>query len=205
MVAHVTRDTMESVAPGVFEAIAPQFRSRLPAGLVASPQNAMIFRASFGVTPRLVDDLFARLGYVDGTEWPMWKLVAAFYLVEKRIGPNSVRLAGERIYSTMPWPPEVRSIADALRFTEVAYFESHNRAPKDLAGCWRVELESATKIVLADDTPYPCFVNEGVVAGICRAFARQHPVYRVLEPTTAKRAGGAVTRYEVTFSAHAGA
>ncbi len=54
-------------------------------------------------------------------------------------------------------------------------------------------------IVLVDDAPYPCFVNEGVVAGICRAFASQRGRYDILDPLKAKRMGGRTTRYSVSF------
>ncbi|UQA55556.1 hypothetical protein [Polyangium aurulentum] len=191
---------MESECPGVYEQLPRQFRDKLPARVQASPQNASIFRAGFDFFPGLITDLFNRLKYVEGTVWPMWKLVAAFYLVEARIGESAVKHAGEKIYSTMSWPPHLRTVADALRFTETAYFESHLRAPRWLAGCWRVEHETPTRMVLADDTPYPCRVNEGVVAGISRAFARHKPRYRILDPDQAKRAGGTVTRYEITFT-----
>jgi hypothetical protein len=190
---------MEAEAPGVYALLPAQFCDRLPTEAWASPQNAMIFRATFGAMPRLVDELFARLKYTEGTRWPMWKLVAAFYLIEIRIGQSTVRQAGERIYSTMLWPPQVRSIADALRHINTAYFEAHLRAPPSLTGRWRVDEESPARMVVADDTPYPCHVNEGVVAGICRAFLRQRPVYRILEPKTTKRVGGTVTRYQVDF------
>ncbi|HKO50521.1 MAG TPA: hypothetical protein VJV79_22515 [Polyangiaceae bacterium] len=190
---------MTAVSPEIYWNLPQQFRDRLPAEVKASPQNSEIFRATFSFDPQLIDALFAQLRYDDGSEWPMWKLVSCFYLIEQRIGPNTVRKAGERIYSTMPWPPQVKSLADALRFTEVAYFESHLRAPKQRAGCWRVELEKPGLTVLADDTPYPCNVNEGVVSGICMAFAKQKPSYRLLEPETSKRAGGLTTRYEVKF------
>jgi hypothetical protein len=194
---HVTREEMEAVSAGIYDAIGEQFRDRLPHGVEASPQNADIFRASFGVVPSLVDDLFKRLQYTEGKPWPMWKLVAAFYLVEARIGQNSVRSAGEKIYATMPWPPEVRSISDALRFTEVAYAESHLRAPRALVGGWTVESQTPTRTVLVDETPYPCHVSEGVMAGICVAFRRQKPAYKLLDAGKAKRDGGPTTRYEV--------
>ncbi|WP_437681895.1 hypothetical protein [Sorangium sp. So ce131] len=199
-VQHVTRRVMESECPGIYDALPPQFRDRLPASVLASPRNAQIFRSGFDVFPGLITGLFKRLKYVEGTDWPMWKLVAAFYLLEVSIGKGVAKHAGEKIYETMPWPLQVRTVADALRFTEVAYFESHMRAPRWLAGCWRVERETSTCIVLADDTPYPCYVNEGVVAGIARAFSRQKPRYRILDEAEAKRAGGSVTRYEIEFT-----
>ncbi|WP_437674495.1 hypothetical protein [Sorangium sp. So ce131] len=199
-IRYVTRQEMESEHPGVYAALPSQFRDRLPARVRASPQNSRIFRAGFDVFPGLVTDLFDRLRYVEGTEWPMWKLVGAFYLVKARIGESAARHAGEKIYSTMPWPPQVSTIADALRFTETAYFESHLRAPRWLAGCWRVVRETPTSMVLDDDTPYPCHLNEGVIAGISRAFSRQRPRYRILDEAGAKRAGGTVTRYEIEFT-----
>jgi hypothetical protein len=199
MTRFVTRAEMDAVSKEIYPLLPAQFCDMLPAEAQASSQNSEIFRATLHVMPRLVSELFAQVKYTDGTDWLMWKLVAAFYLVEKRIGPNSVRQAGERIYSTMPWPPMVQSIADALRFTEVAYAESHLRAPKDIVGCWRVEHEQPGRMCLVDDTPYPCYVNEGVIAGICRAFAKQHPTYNVLDAGAAKRSGGLVTRYDILF------
>ena len=199
MPSFVTETEMNSVSREIYGNLPVQFRDRLPSEVLASPRNSQIFRATFSFDPKLIDALFKQLLYDDGSEWPMWKLVSCFYLIEKRIGPNTVRKAGEHIYSTMPWPPQVKSLADALRFTQIAYFESHLRAPKDRAGCWRVELEKPGLTILTDETPYPCNVNEGVVSGICMAFTKQKPSYRVLEPEKSKRAGGLVTRYEVSY------
>jgi hypothetical protein len=199
MNGYVSRAEMDGISEELYQVIPEQYRDALASEACASARNAEIFRATFNFMPSMVDDLFKQVQYTEGEEWPMWKLVAAFYLVEKRIGPSTVRKAGERIYATMPWPPQVKSLADALRFTEVAYSESHLRAPKERVGQWRVGSEKPGVTVLADETPYPCNVNEGVVSGICVAFAKHKPSYRLLEPERAKRAGGIATRYEVTF------
>jgi hypothetical protein len=199
MARFVTQAEMDAISPEIYPLLPPQFRDALAAEVWASPQNSEIFRATFSFDPSLVNGLFEQLQYEEGKEWQQWKLVAAFYLVEKRIGPNTVRKAGERIYSTMPWPPQVKSIADALRFTEIAYLEAHLRAPRERAGGWRVEAEQPGLTVLVDETPYPCNVNEGVVSGISVAFAAQKPSYRLLEPERTKRAGGLCTRYEVSY------
>lgn len=199
MIRYLTREDVEAIAPGTYDLLPAQFRDRLPAEAHASGQNAGIFRATFAAVPDMVDELFAQLGYVEGNDWLMAKLVLAFYLMEAKIGPNGVLAAGTEIYSTMPWPPEVRSIADALRFTRVAYAGSHLNADEAVVGCWRVESEEAGRTVLVDDTPYPCHLNEGVIAGICAAFGRQLPRYELLDPAAAKRNGGRVTRYEVKF------
>jgi hypothetical protein len=196
----VTRSEMDAVSKEIYPLLPVQFRDGLPAAAKASKQNSEIFRATLHVMPRLVGELFAQVKHTEGDDWLMWKLVAAFYLVEKRIGPNSVRQAGERIYSTMPWPPTVSSLADGLRFTTVAYAESHLRESPEIVGRWRVETEAPGRTVLVDETPYPCYVNEGVIAGISRAFSNQKPSYTVLDLDRAKRSGGTTTRYEVTYA-----
>jgi hypothetical protein len=195
----VTRSEMDAVSKEIYALLPAQFRDTLPAEAKAAAQNSEIFRATLHLMPRLVTELFSQVKYTDGSEWLFWKLVAAFYLVEKRIGPNSVRQAGERIYSTMPWPPMVKSLADALRFTEVAYFEAHLRGGHEVIGRWRVDTETNGRTVLVDETPYPCSLQEGVIAGICRAFSAHKPVYTLLVPESAKRAGGMSTRYEVKY------
>lgn len=199
MATFLTRDEVEAISPGAYDLLPAQFRDRLPADAMASKQNAAIFRATFAAVPDMVDELFAQLGYVEGSDWPMAKLVLAFYLIEAKIGSNSAFAAGREIYSTMPWPPEVKTIADALRFTVVAYAGSHLDQSPEIVGCWRVESEEPGRTVLVDDTPYPCFVNEGVIAGICSAFGRHLPQYEILEPESAKRSGGMVTRYAVKY------
>lgn len=199
MTRFVTRREMDAVSVGVYDALPAQVRDRLPAEVMASAQNSEVFRATFDVLPRLVDGLFARLQQVEGQPWPMWKLVAAFYLIEAQIGTSSVMQAGERIYSTMPWPPAVKTIADALRFTQGAYLDSHLQASPSLIGGWRVESEGPARMVLVDETLYPCHFSEGVLAGICRKFTRQKPRYRLIDSHTSRRAGGSSTRYEISY------
>lgn len=195
----LTRQEMEAECPGVYEILPAQLRDKLPARARASAQNAMIFRNGFDVMPGLVDGLFKQLRYIDGTDWPVWKLVACFYLVETRIGKSASMRAGEKIYSTMPWPPHVGGIQDALRFTVDAYQESHFKAPASVVGAWRVDEDSKGRMIMADATPYPDSLNEGVIAGICAKFSARHPSYELIDAATAKRNGGTVTRYEVRF------
>jgi hypothetical protein len=94
-VTYVPRRTIDAQSPGVYEVIPPQFRDRLPADVTCSPQNSMIFRNGFGFLKGFVDETFARLQYKEGEPWPMWKLVSAFYLVEAKVGRNTLRHVGE--------------------------------------------------------------------------------------------------------------
>lgn len=195
----VTRAEMDAVSKDIYPLLPAQFRDSLPADIKVSGQTTRVFRGALQVLPRTVNELFALMKYRDGADWQLWKLLATLYMIEKRVGPNSVRTAGEHIYSTMPWPPGVQSIADALRFVQVAYVSAHMQATAEACGCWRVRSETPTRMELEDATPYPCSFCEGIVAGICSTFSRQRPAYIVAEPDTAKRHGGLSTLYEIRY------
>lgn len=195
----VTRADMDTVSKEIYPLLPAQFRDRLPLNVRVSSQTTRVFRGALQVMPRVVNELFALMSYVDGTDWQLWKLVATLYMIEKRIGPNSVRTAGEHIYSTMPWPPSVKSIEDALRFVQIAYLDAHMQAPTEVIGAWNVRSEQPGHMKLEDATPYPCHFCEGVVAGICSSFSQQRPAYALAEAHRAKRAGGMATLYDIRY------
>jgi hypothetical protein len=197
----VTRAEMDAVSKDIYPMLPAQFRDVLAADVKVSGQTTRVFRGSLQVMPRVVNELFALMKYVEGTDWLLWKLLATLYMIEKRIGPNSVRTAGEHIYSTMPWPSGVQSIEDALRFVQTAYSNAHMQASPELNGFWRVRSEKRGRILLEDATPYPCYFCEGVVAGICSTFSRQGPTYVISEPAATKRTGGLTTLYDIRYDA----
>lgn len=197
----VSRAEMDAVSKDIYPLLPVQFRDALPADVKVSGQTTRVFRGALQVMPRVVNELFTLMKYVDGTDWQLWKLLATLYMIEKRIGPNSVRTAGEHIYSTMPWPPSVQSIQDALRFVQDAYLHAHMQAPPEAIGCWRVRSELPGRMELEDATPYPCGFCEGVVAGICTTFSRQRPTFALAEPEASKRAGGPTTLYDIRYDA----
>lgn len=195
----VTRAEMDAVSKEIYPILPPQFRDGLPLNVRVSAQTTRVFRGALQIMPRVVNELFGMMSYVEGSDWQMWKLLATLYMIEKRIGPNCVRTAGEHIYSTMPWPPSVKSIEDALRFVQDAYLHAHMLAPVEVIGSWRVLSEQPGRMKLEDATPYPCHFCEGVVAGICTSFARQRPTFLLAEPNASKRTGGVATRYDIRY------
>jgi hypothetical protein len=197
----VTRAEMDAVSKDIYPVLPAQFRDVLSADTKVSSQTTRVFRGALQVMPRVVNELFALMKYVEGSDWLMWKLLATLYMIEKRIGPNSVRTAGEHIYTTMPWPPVVKSIEDALRFVQAAYLDAHMQAAPEVIGCWRVQAEQRGRMALVDATPYPCGFGEGVVAGICTTFYRQRPTYMLADPNAAKRAGSLTTLYDIRYDA----
>lgn len=198
MPTFVSRSEIESYGKEVYEALPVAFRDRLPTGFKAQAQNAEIFRRAFQALDSQVDRLFSQLGYREGQPWEQWKLVAAFYLVEKQIGKNASISVGTKIFSTMPWPPHVKCLEDALEGLEAAYRASHE-ASFDLIGGWPVLEKKPGYMKIANATPYPCYLEEGTLAGVCAAFPSQHPTYQILTKPTPKRYGGTQTVYEVKF------
>jgi hypothetical protein len=198
VVQFVTRKEMESFGREVYEALPPQFRDRLPAGATAHPQNAEIFRRAFQSMDSHVDRLFSQLGYQEGQRWDQWKLLAAFYLVEKKIGKHASTAVGTKIFETMPWPPSVTCLEDALLGIEHAYRASHDASFAEIGG-WPVLEQRPGYLKIANATPYPCHLEEGTLAGVCAGFKAQRPTYQLLSSPKPKREGGVESVYEVKF------
>jgi hypothetical protein len=194
----VGRKEIEAYGKEVYEALPLAFRDRLPAGFKAQAQNAEIFRRAFQTLDSQVNKLFSQLGYQEGEPWDQWKLIAAFYLVEQKIGKNAAIAVGTKIFSTMPWPPQIQGLEDALEGIEGAYRASHE-ASFELIGGWPVLEKRSGYMKIANATPYPCYLEEGTLAGVCAGFPAQHPSYQLLSKPTPKREGGTQTVYEVKF------
>ncbi len=194
----VARTEIEAYGREVYEALPISVRDRLPAGFKAHAQNAEIFRRAFQALDSQVSRLFSQLGYREGEPWEQWKLIAAFYLVEQRIGKTASISVGTKIFGTMPWPPHIRCLEDALEGIEAAYRASHE-ASFELIGGWPVLEKRAGHMKIANATPYPCYLEEGTIAGVCAGFRAQHASYQILPKPVPKRDGGTQTVYEVKF------
>jgi hypothetical protein len=194
----VGRKEIEAYGKEVYEALPITFRDRLPAGFKAQAQNAEIFRRAFQALDSQVNRLFAQLGYQEGEAWDQWKLISAFYLVEQKIGKTASISVGTKIFGTMPWPPQIKCLEDALEGIEGAYRASHE-ASFDLIGGWPVLEKRAGYMKIANATPYPCYLEEGTIAGVCAGFPAQRASYQIMPKPSPKRDGGTRTIYEVKF------
>jgi hypothetical protein len=193
----VPRDVIEAHGPDVYEAIPSVFRDRIPYGS-ASERNTDIIRKGFNLFSGAVDRIFQRLKYEEGKPWEQWKLVAAFYMIERHVGATTATRIGSKVFETMPWPPNVRSIEDALHGIEPAFRAAHENS-LELIGGWPVVEASPGLIVVENSTMYPCNLEEGTVSGICAAFREQLPSYKIRSRPPPKRDGGTSTFYEVSF------
>lgn len=188
---------MDAVGPGLYDVIPAVFRDRIPFTF-ASERNTDLIRKGFNLFSGAVDRIFQRLKYEEGKPWEQWKLTAAFHMIERHVGATTATRIGSNVFETMPWPPNVRSIEDALHGVEGAFRAAHE-ASLELIGGWPVIESSPGLIVLENSTMYPCSLEEGTISGICASFRDQLPSYKIRSRPPPKRDGGTATVYEVAF------
>ncbi|AKT38352.1 hypothetical protein [Chondromyces crocatus] len=196
----VTREEIEAIDPLLWKVLPLQIRERLPRSLTASPLNTTVLRRAFTMLRPFLERLFQRLGYEEGEPWPQWKLLAAFYLIQEEVGPATLFKVGRQIYATMPWPPSVRSVTDAVMGLDPAFRAAHHDAPDALIGAWRVVEAVPGRMVIESSTLYPCHLEEGTITGVCDGFSNERPRAALLMNRRPKRDGGRVTSFEVVYN-----
>lgn len=194
---YVPRSEIEAVAPEAYAAIPAQFRDRIPYGSAAAKHTELL-QKGFGFLQRFLTRLFERLAYQPGEAWPQWKLVAAFYLVEQEVGHETSRRVGHQVFSTMPWTTRVSDLRSALHSMEPTFRTAHDQ-PRAAIGGWPIIDSTRGRVIISSSNPYPCHFEEGVLLGICEAFASEHPSVRLLPTPKPKRLGGLESRFEVTL------
>mgnify|MGYP000438008262 CR=1 FL=1 len=84
---------------------------------------------------------------------------------------------------------------ETVMFHEIGHFFEVYKALEpgkaSVVGAWRVDEDAKGRMIMADATPYPDSLNEGVIAGICTKFSARHPSYKLIDATTAKRSSAA--------------
>lgn len=158
-----------------------------------------MLRSGLTVLVRFVDDLMKRLQHTDGEEWELWKLLVACYCIEREVGPNALRGAGQKLFSLTKLEP--KSLGEALRGLQASFQEEHGGMSVSLIGGWRIHHEGSTEIAIDDSTYYPCALHEGLIVSICDAFAKGGARHELLQEPLPKRQGGAFTRYVIRFNA----
>ncbi len=74
---------------------------------------------------------------------------------------------GMRIPESAIWPPEVRTIEDALYSIDVAYHMNHRNGE---IGCYRATQVGAREIEVFCENPYPCDFDYGIIYGTARLY-----------------------------------
>lgn len=155
-------------------------------------EAAKLFVAGFDAFPSIGRKYLARSGMArieaDGElTFPAGSIalddwLATFESVLEDVGPNALFAIGKRIIGNPHFPHATPSLDDALREIDVAYHLSHRKGGVpmlDLAtgkmiegiGHYTVDRVGRDRqIRLTSDTPYPCPMEHGIVAGVALQF-----------------------------------
>jgi hypothetical protein len=94
--------------------------------------------------------------------------LSAFETIASKVGPATLKNVGKKIPETAAWPPDVKTIEQALNSIDVAYHMNHRGGEIGHYVCEKIG-ERSIRIVA--DTPYPCDFDLGVVEATARKFA----------------------------------
>jgi hypothetical protein len=104
------------------------------------------------------------------------------FAVIGRIGDRTLMAIGRSIPGNAQWPPQVKTIHDALASIDVAYHMNHRRHGRALfdphsgsleegIGHYQLIATTETTAELAVSTPYPCAFDTGIVTAVAQEFA----------------------------------
>lgn len=126
---------------------------------------------TMGLFERMSKNIFAKHGIVEIADegWYSQQAYLDVYreLYEK-VGAKTMKLIGKQVPNKVLWPPNIRTIVEALASIDVAY-HMNNRGGE--IGYYRFEStgERAGRMVCYN--PYPCPFDEGLIEATAAKFA----------------------------------
>ncbi|WP_224249252.1 hypothetical protein [Hyalangium gracile] len=115
--------------------------------------------------------IFAEHGIArpEKTAWyPFQGVLGAYRDILKQIGPNTMRAVGRNIPKNAEFPPDLRTVEQALQSLDTAYHMNH-RGPGHIGG-YRYESTGPRSARMVCDNPYPCPMDEGLVESLADRF-----------------------------------
>jgi hypothetical protein len=133
--------------------------------------------------------------------YPLRDALAAIHSIHEKIGPSTLRAVGRKAPENVRFPPEVRTLEDALRALDAAYQMNHRGQVGGNIGGYHFEPVSARSARLVCDNPYPCDFDQGVLEALCERFRPKDSVWMRVEhgPQGCRQQGGAVCAYHITW------
>jgi len=113
--------------------------------------------------------------------YPQQAWLNAFKEIAEKIGAQTLMSIGTKIIESAQWPPQVKSVEDALGSVDIAYHMNHRINGKVLfdpksgvmlegIGHYYFEKVSANEFRLTCDNPYPCDFDKGIIKGVVNRF-----------------------------------
>lgn len=175
-------------------------------GIQVRAEAMKLFADAFAIFPSIAAKYVERLsraravGYLDLDAW-----LAVYRDVLADIGPNALFQMGHREVSNPNFNAATRTLEEALRQIDIAYHKSHRKGGAlmyDLAtgrmlegiGHYAVDRSPGEKkITIVCDTPYPCPLERGIIAGVAGQFEPRAIVAHLAEETCRMKGGDACT------------
>ncbi len=148
---------------------------------------AMQILAKYGITHIREDGWFPQSAYLE--------VHKEFYT---QIGPKTLKIIGKQLPEKVLWPPNIRTIEEALQSIDVAYHMNHRGGQ---IGEYRVEATGARAARITCHTPYPCPFDHGIIEGTAMKFAPKDARVFVKhdESQPCRMHGGDTCTYRITW------
>ncbi|MGZ3458356.1 MAG: hypothetical protein ACXU86_07590 [Archangium sp.] len=134
--------------------------------------------------------------------YPMRNAITAIQSIEEKIGPVTMRAVGRKIPEHAKFPPDIRTLEDALRSLDMAYQMNHRGQKAGDIGGYRFE-PSATKRGgrMVCDNPYPCNFDHGIIEALCERFRPKDAMWIRVEhsPQGCRQKGNGDCSYLITW------
>ena len=101
----------------------------------------------------------------------------AFRMISEKIGPATLKAIGNKIPQTALWPPDIKTIEEALASIDVAYHLNHRGGE---IGHYRFEKIRENSGRMFCDNPYPCVFDAGIIKSTAVRFSPDDMIVIVL-------------------------
>ena len=146
-------------------------------------------------------DILAKHGIVDPKKegWYLQQSwLDAFREISDGIGPATLRRIGSKIPETALWPPEIKTMEDALASIDVAYHMNHQKGD---IGHYRFEKSGKRSGWFLCDNPYPCAFDFGIIKATAYRFSAKDaiPVVKHDDTQPCRQKGGESCTYLISW------
>jgi predicted hydrocarbon binding protein len=107
-----------------------------------------------------------------GKYYNMQKYLNLLHEVEHNM-PRMLYKIGEHIFTEAVFPPQIKTLEEALQSVDVAYYMNHNKQAEGEIGHYHSEKVNDDEFVMTLTNPYPCNFDQGIIQGIANKFKKK--------------------------------
>ena len=140
------------------------------------------------------------LGNLNPEQWyPLHAWLSVIYDISSGDNPMFDQVAiGMKVVDNALFPPEINSIPSVMHSINTAYYMNHRNGE---IGFYRAEDIGERQIKMVAETPYPDFMNYGILYGAARKFQPPdaHLIVRHDDTAPCTRTGGSSCTYYISW------